>query len=37
LLSPSKENKEKNKNYYISTLNENILEEIQRLNLFFNK
>ena len=37
LLSPSKENKDKNKNYYILPINDNILEEIQKANLFLIK
>ena len=37
LLSPSKENKDKNKNYYILPINNNILEEIQKANLFLIK
>ena len=37
LLTPSKENKDKNKNYYILPLNDNVLEEIQKANYFLIK
>ena len=37
LLSASKENKDKNKNYYLLPINDNVFEEIQRANYYLVK